>query len=1255
MPDRLLLDVSGDALDIGGGDSLLLEPEPLTGGILEYVWTLWTDFREYLRGRRPDDWTERGGTSLFRIDGAHVDMPHKSALVLTGAGSSRILTWDVVDAFGNRQHQESRTVFRVVSPISTVISLPVLRCNADGTSYYRLRLLWSTQQVEISKVVAGVSTALSTYAVSGFGIALRQGAHYVCRFRAETDDGSGDTELSARLYYLGDTEPVAWDATVTDNTPALADGHVGLRAVSADVVEVEEFSVGLNRQSAPDASAISPREYEPLEEWIGEPDEELEGTTRVEWYNPDTDTVESEWFTSLDRSTGTADYPPATPFSSGLKLSGAIFDNPEGDVRLEPAGVSPRPSGAVITIDNTPTAPGEPGPYDHWRRYYFADRNVEWRMGRRYLQRPGPYTLAIPMPHRRFEVVGTHRLVNEPEFQGDAVIFRLSHVRTHYGKAPLPVRRNIGISTGFRPVTSSGWVSIPASSRYALTSYRISLRVYVPAAGFTGSGLTVLSQLINVSGYLTWYVGVFQASHATSPNTLRVAAHSAAGVVIIGYSYPIADRLGQWVDVIFAVRGSDYWYLCVGEPGASQLVADGTLATSPITNSVNNVELMRSAVGGGTLCDHRIEQYIEPDDAVGRFSTLYEPDALTISMHRLNDGSGSTATDYAPFANHGTLQGADPGDRLWVPTYLGSPEIAGSPRAISGGAVFHGPAQQIDSLRQIFAYNDRARTAGTALEVRAKGAVVVSYTEPADGPGAVDFTAGVDQPVTFRTSVSSPEDERTHVPRLVRDELVSRGVLSHATGDLASFDGLRKLLPYEGGFHYAEPPTVAEFLKLLSGIGAYYHEDAHGRLAADAFVPPVNPGPYGQESLLEFLGLPDRGVTVPPHSSYSLKQATSYSVEAWVKFRRVPGDPSTSSTFTYFPAGMTIVDTCGETATGCYLGIDGRDGAVIFGAPGVLGSSTGLHYLKLSGYPFLPDRWYLVSGIGTETGGVSGERGIFVGTGLDPEVSVFETTTGATMTAPAGVPLRIGHGPRGSFHGSINTIIGASPLRTSTERYNMRTVRPPAYIEPLTGDRHRFFLSLTDGGDLGTSQTVLEAVQGRAGQLSGARWCPSYVLDLRGLVDPSGIIEELGLLSPPRNRVRYRRNFRPLSGADVAASVSDSDRMALGPPYLSVDPAPSRARVKYGGARADLLYESPLYSANDAAAVSMLRSRFGARLSLGSAAADVKCLRLASGDEILVLADRYGLEEGRPGRIVAVGADPDPRVPGTVRFVIPED
>lgn len=1199
-----------------------------------------TDFREYARGRLPSDWIPQWTDETdSRVEGATYDLQHRNCLLYDSplATSRNAIAWTAPDQDTGHENQEIRFRFRVLLDNSGAALRFVIRGSGTTGAENGYRLVVVTSGMwQLTRLSAGAESVLQTVALN-----ITLGTFYNGLLRIE-DDGT----IHAKLWPYGYDEPLTWDAEDVDPSP-LSDGWMGISGPGAYITaEVYFFSAATDGQSAPLEEDLD----ESLDTWISEPDERFEVTVRCEYYDPALDDVADIWFSSLGRKTTSYDYPPNTILHPLLLSAGSLSSRLEADAHLGGAAIPTRDS---IRLNNLPYYPGGPGLLDSWPNLSFFGRPVEVRLGKRWYRYPTPYSPGVLSLHRRFELVGCAVISQEPDVGTEEVTLSVESGiprdnRSTTGKLltdRLLVNYNVGISTGVRALTSTAYISVPAHTSYDITSFCIYLRVLIPVSGVTGSITTNLSRRELDATHQQWLIGLQQVSHA-DPHTILIRSRDVAGNLIIDYMTEERYNLDGFVDIIVGIRGSNDWYLAIN----GSLVTSDVLTADPAPLAGTPIHFIIGDATGLTICDHRIEQWLPSDMAIARFSTRSEPDNMNISMHRCDDASGSTVTDYnLTTANDATVIGVENTDWEWSPTYLGSVEVTGTPMPISGGVLFHAPTQNVDPVRNIFRFNDSAKSVGAELELRDQGYVLASpadYTEPSEGLGTADLTGPASQPVTYGLTPTTPEEPECHVPLLALNELTSRGLATFATCDQDSYRALRQLLPLKGGFHYDDPPTVEEFLSsLLSPLASHYTLDRSGRLSAGCLLPPLNPGPYGQEPLLEFTGSPNRGVTFSPNSIFDLDDVLAggspwFGLACWIKVPLIYQDKS-CTLGDYLPTGMTIIDRIDDVnGAGYYLGLDGRDGSIVFGAPGVISVDTGFHYLSYH-YPLLPGHHYFIACYQD-----SNTRSITV---YDRDTNLLtisgedsELTTGG-MTPAVDSPLRIGHGPRGSFCGWIGYIIGSSSALSQSDwidnlgldAFNIRSTRwGEDNVSSLRWSLTQFYIPMIEGsGDL-----VTEQKSGFPGLITGARWCPRLTLDLRKRGSPT--------LAPIRCPVpawrlegQYHRNYRPLTITEMSASLTDSEKLELTQAYLSKPSEMRDIKDKYKNSQ-DIINSSPLLDPVDTETISHLLLD---RVSRGRRFATVnnwpqEHLKLNLTDEILVYHDRFELDEGRPMRVAMLVA-----------------
>lgn len=1157
-----------------------------------------TDCREYPRGQFPGDWTERWRSTLSRVEGATCDLPHRSHIRVVGpsGGGRAALSWNAPDGDAGQANQEIlvRFLWEAGDNRPFIVARGSGAATTEGGSVLVLSTSTTTQTI-------GFFSGGGYAPIGTFTYALKLGAWAWARYRFN------GTSVSVRMWNDGDAEPGAWSLTVTDG--ANTTGWIGLAASDAtDVFRVPFVSVATNGGTALGESSL-PR---PMDVWSQDPTAQIAFTAEWPHYNPATDEIERKWTVTPNYTlaTGPSDYPPNQPFLLILKDPGSVGMRLEGDVEF--AGLELR-TAQSITLDNTPGGGGQ-GPADDWVDRSFAGFPVIVRAGE------------VGQPHRAFEVVYPSVVNKEPDVGPDTVTATVNPAGAVLDET-LEVRRYLGIPTAPMMLTNTGKVTAPYIAAYDVTSFLVFGWFIIPAAT---PQFQVLA-LKELSG-TNRNIGVFMVP-GPDPNEGKIFVQvSIGGATTTFHLSPEAYDDGVRHSFAWGLRDEAESYLLVDDEVVSEFTPPGSVDTQAapfVWGALMASQGMEFGVG-------LVGEFRTPDQARSLLAARLTGEEPGVEGYWPGDDlTGAIMTDYSPNANHGTLAGTDGIDYLRSPTDAGMPEQAGRPMPLTLGVAYNARAELQDSIRNRFRTNDRDNPAGTDLAVKARGLLITGggadYTDVGDG--VVDMATPQSEPVTFDLDpVAGAEAQSLHVPRVVGDAIALRRRLGPDRIDADAFAALRQLLPYRGGAAYREPPTVAALMKLLGALGAHGRLDRDARQACGALLPPLNPGPYGQGSLLELLGFPNRGVTFYQGNAsgmFDLKPTTntSYTLAAYIWIGGSVKDASVSSSFTYFPGGSTIVDRCGASATGYYLGIDGRDGFLIWGQPGVIGATSGLHYLKLPA-KLKPWTWYAVVGNVDESANTrelhAVESGAF-------GAAVSESITGASVMANAVEPFRVGHGPRGGFAGGIHAVVGSAAKWLGGELIGYSITKPSigSTVYPPW-----WFANLDEGaGD--SSVAYINSVGGATveGRIEGAAWRPRLVLDFRATATQE--FSGLRRFRPVwRADARYKLNTSPVTGADVSSGVSTADRVALGAPFLSQPDSDRDIRDDYRQAR-ELALETPL-AASDAAleTASRVRTRFDPEARSGEAKRWWHAaLRLMLTDEVRVFHDRWGLDVGRDMRV----------------------
>ena len=167
------------------------------------------------------NWTLNGTSSLFSVGGGvgkiKVNTPGGGPTVLLNSVNASDLRGSIDFSYD-----------KAAAGGGTYTNVAVRRV---GTSDYRfkVRIQPTSVQLQISKVVNGVETTLKTQTITG----LTAGAGETLRLSFQAQ-GTGTTNLSAKVWKVGGTEPTAWQATTADTEAALqGPGSVAIQAYLA--------------------------------------------------------------------------------------------------------------------------------------------------------------------------------------------------------------------------------------------------------------------------------------------------------------------------------------------------------------------------------------------------------------------------------------------------------------------------------------------------------------------------------------------------------------------------------------------------------------------------------------------------------------------------------------------------------------------------------------------------------------------------------------------------------------------------------------------------------------------------------------------------------------------------------------------------------------------------------------------------------------------------------------------------------------
>lgn len=205
-----------------------------------------TNFSGYTAGSPPSDWTARWVTSNVtrNVVSDAIGDGGKILQSTSTVDARRLLSWDAVDADGNRDNVEILCKFRTSSITSSDDGFRIHARSSGAaaaeTSYFLRLPVSAGTNWALNKYVAGVSTAVGSAVAFTFVV----NKLYNVRFRVN------GTSLRARVWADGEPEPSAWHVDTTDASIAAA-GWVGVgRTDATPTVDFTHFVAATNGDTA---------------------------------------------------------------------------------------------------------------------------------------------------------------------------------------------------------------------------------------------------------------------------------------------------------------------------------------------------------------------------------------------------------------------------------------------------------------------------------------------------------------------------------------------------------------------------------------------------------------------------------------------------------------------------------------------------------------------------------------------------------------------------------------------------------------------------------------------------------------------------------------------------------------------------------------------------------------------------------------------------------------------------------------------
>lgn len=856
------------------------------------------DWRNYVRGVLPDTWTAAFGGTLptGRIAGTDLE-PGGDCLELYGeaVATRRAIAWSMWDAQAGRGTQEALGLFYVATAGAS--ETPTIHLRMSGTPGAENGYCVSVGSVvTLRKLSAGTLSSLGTGTP-----AVAAGSYFWVRA------GATGTTVRARVWAFGSAEPGAWSVSVTD--ASFADGQVGLGVYDAStVVRCFFFSVGVNGDPAPGQAALPTR----LRDVLKDPAARLEYWLKLTYADPATGTTYVQWISQQGRArttTGGLDFPASAAMMPILADPGIMSWSLSEDAQF--SGPAAATGAFEIKLDNrdgllaflAQTTPGGAPTYTlaGIRQWVYAG--------------------SADGPTRGFEPLFAATCAAEPVMAA-TVTLQLASDEDRFSQ-PLAVSHYAGVRTCQRYV--GGSASAPHLAAYDLVEFTVMGRFRLTAVPGAGLFPPVIQK--SVAPTNRNYVMLVLPT-----GTAFGVAGGVAGVTSVG-GVANKNRLnsartycdGNFYTVVYAHSAAYGNYLLISGNGTEELLT-GASEGAPDTQNTPVTWGGPGVVAAFDTCDQRVyDHYLTPDEARAEIDKLASADSRGLVGAWVGDDgtSGSTptvVTDYSASANNATITGTF----TWVASDLGDPSMAGKLRPLAYGLLRQASPDRSDPARSRYTYHDGA-VSGT-LTTKSEGAALTRGTDFSSPPsGGTDtsyqgngvflFAGASPDPVTvdFTGTGTVTGDAAYYPARLARAIVTSRGrEVLHRDVDDGWCEAAARLAPYPAGFWRkggGSAPTGAEVLaEILGGAGQAYRLDRDDRLAPCQLLPPVLPGPYGNDYCLEFTGHPRQDLVFPGFSFPS----SSCTVCGWVYSLQAEGDVAADNTNIF--SGQTLMQVGSATA-----------------------------------------------------------------------------------------------------------------------------------------------------------------------------------------------------------------------------------------------------------------------------------------------------------------------------------------------------
>lgn len=1148
-----------------------------------------TDLREIVRGAPAPDWEPTGGTAeeVSRVEG--VDLPERVAWIeLLGTALPLAgVTWKAIDADpseASRADQEILVHLEFGAPAGFHLGVRVVGTDAAITGYF-LEIDLSAALVRLRRRSGGAWTTLASLA-----LVLHYEPLYL-RLRVNSAGGVGHTNLSARAWPATDAEPATWLLTATDDTLA-GPGRAGIFQSASSSARVRFVGLATGGDSAPGPAELAPS----LASLLANSSREIEATLELQGSLRLNGLPARYYFSERLRRTGPSDWPPDADLPGLLVPGGSLATDLSDDPLLAALADAQPPSLAL----RNPRVGSDPEPIlDVLRDVILSGGRAIVRLGD-----------ARERSHRSFTVAYAGSIDGEPQ-RGDRVQVRLAPPARRLEKL-VPLSRYFGVPVGLRTdATTADTEELEAYERAGFTAAVRVRFATVPALD------TPLYRLISKGGPTSWSVGLTVAGR---PRAYWAELSGTFDITLDGTN-SLADGRWHWLALVCDATGEE-------TTARFELVVDGALVASfpgialldPI-DQTGLVSLGQNLQSEGEFCDVRLYDHALPlEELRAAMVQRIDGDAPgLLGLWPCDDNGGDVITDYSAAANHASFSAGGGGtldtNWFWIPTDGGMAELAGKPQPIVLGAIHHGPAEKVDSSGKRLRISDGEIDMSAAI-VYSRGSALATPDDwaPAAG-GMITSVAELADPVTYTRLAGSVfgspvQPEKSLAGSLLGEILTRAGILPGR--DLATIPLDGALAPWQIGDILAEENlTVAALLaRHLSPIGAHTLTDADGRLTFGAIRPTLSPTPHGGGCIEVLGGLPPAAVVggwTPAASSYSI----SFWVAPWAtvdqRFADDPDTPPQRLLCRRDPPSISANDSIGV-----YLSPTGVEDGGLLSARFPIAAGPGFVALQAPASATLAwGRWTLCVVVwdnATNTARIyQAPRG-----GAPALVAEVASTAGAWT---GNGRLEIGGN---GFAGGLAEVAVWEDALDLLDVADLVSAPPPSLAGPTLA---RYYPC-----GIGEPETaLLEAVTGATYPLGGARRAPRRIIDIGAQGTAS--LEDKPLRPAVRVTLAHGKNFRPLADADLLATLTVGERIALKRQDVRYSlPADAAIVERYAADGRTLTFETRLALPRQAA---IIARRWLERLKPGTHLAELRggsreLAPLLPGDEVWVRAPRRG-------------------------------